>query len=155
MISKETIKFIAKVTIAHVATYMICGMIFATILDYEAHIELIGFKSMDEISGLTVILAQIVRGILFGIVIWWIKDSIIGKRLAWLKLWAILVIVGIISVYAPAPGSIEGFIYLAPVDDLPLTLELSGLEVLLQPLLFSIIVTYQRKKKREKQKDHE
>ena len=33
-----------------------------------------------------VVLGQIVRGILFGIVIWWIKDSIIGKRLAQLCL---------------------------------------------------------------------
>ena len=144
--SKEKFIFISKVTVAHVITYMLCGMIFMSLLDYEEYIELIGFKSMDEINGLMVIIGQLVRGVLFGIAIWWMKDSIIGKKLAWLKLWAILVILGIISVYAPAPGSIEGFIYLAPVD-VPVNLNLSILEVLLQPLLFSIIVTWQKKKK--------
>jgi hypothetical protein len=145
--TKEKLLFIGKVTIAHFVTYVVCGLIGMTLLNYKDHIEIIGFKSMDEISLPMVMLAQIVRGVLFGIVIWWIKDSIIGKKQAWLKLWAILVIVGIISTYGPAPGSIEGFLYLAPVDDVPLILELSILEVMLQPLLFSIIVTFQRKKK--------
>ena len=147
MLSKDRIKFTAKVTIAHLVTYMICGMIFMTLFNYREHVEAIGMKSVDELNGLVVILGQIVRGVLFGIVIWWIKDSIIGKKLAWLKLWAILVIIGIFSVYAPAPGSIEGFIHLAPIGEpLPLSFELGGMaEVMLQPLLFSIIVTFQRK----------
>lgn len=152
MFSKERIKFIIKSTLAHVITYMICGLIFMTIFNYQDNIENIGMKSMDEISGQMVILGQIVRGVLFGNVIWWIKDSIIGKKLAWLKLWAILVILGIISVYAPAPCSIEGFIYLVPSNvPNPLAFELGSMgEVMLQPLLFSIIVTYQSKKKSER-----
>ena len=150
--SKEKLLFVSKVTVAHVITYMLCGMIFMSLLDYEEYIELIGFKPMEEISGLMVIIGQLVRGILFGIAIWLVKDSIIGKKFAWLKLWAILVIIGIISVYAPAPGSIEGMIYLAPVD-VPVNLNLSILEVLLQPLLFSLIVTFQRKSKIAKTED--
>ena len=148
MISKEKITFIAKVTIAHLVTYMICGMIFMTLFNYREHVEAIGMKSVDELNGLVFLIGQIVRGVLFGIVIWWIKDSIIGKKLAWLKLWAILVILGIISVYAPAPASIEGLIYLEPVPgNVPLAFALGGMaEVMLQPLLFSIIVTYRRKK---------
>jgi hypothetical protein len=145
MFSKEKTLFVTKVTLAHVFTYFLCGFIFMNLLDYSEFIEALGFKNMDEISGFTVILGQIVRGVLFGIVVWLIKDSIIGKRLAWLKLWTILVIVGIISVYAPASGSIEGLIYLAPIDDLPPTSALSIFEVMAQPLLFSIIVTFQRK----------
>lgn len=101
---------------------------------------------MDELNGSMLILGQVVRGVLLGFVVWWIKDSIVGKKLAWLKLWAILVILGIISTYGPVPSSIEGFIYLAPVD-VPVNIGLSILEVLTQPLLFSIMVTYQRKKK--------
>jgi len=150
--SKEKFIFISKVTVAHIITYMLCGMIFMSLLDYEEFIEIIGFKPMEEISGLMVIIGQLLRGILFGIAIWLVKDSIIGKKLAWLKLWAILVILSIISVYAPAPGSIEGFIYLAPVV-VPVNLNLSILEVLLQPLLFSIIVTFQRKSKSVKIED--
>ena len=147
LFANDKFKFFTKVTFAHVVTYMLCGLIFMTLLRYRENIELIGFKSMDEINGLMVILGQIVRGILFGIVIWWIKDSIIGKKLAWLKLWAILVIVGVISVYAPASGSIEGIIFLdnSHLGDVPLYMNLSALEILVQPLLFSVIVTFQRK----------
>lgn len=146
MASKEKVLFITKVTIAHVITYFLCGLIFMTIFNYRGHIENIGMKSMDEINGPMVILGQIVRGVLFGIVIWWIKDSIIGKKLAWLKLWVILVVLGIISVYAPATASIEGFIYLVPSNE-PLAFELGSTgEIMLQPLLFSIIVTYHRRK---------
>ena len=147
---KGKIMFFSKVTLAHFITYMVCGLIGMTLFQYRENIELIGFKSMDEINALHVMLGQIVRGILLGFVIWWIKDSIIGKKLAWFKLWAILVIIGIISTYGPAPGSIEGFLYLAPVDDVPFVFEFAMLEVLFQPLLFSVIVTYQRKKRENK-----
>ena len=148
-ISTEKIKFVAKATIAHIVTYMICGLIAMALFNYFEHIETIGMKSADEINMGFLLLGQLVRGVLFGIVIWWIKDSIIGKKLAWLKLWAILVVVGIISVYTPAPCSIEGLIYLAPSPGgelLPPTFVLGSIaEIMMQPLLFSIIVTWQRK----------
>lgn len=146
LFSNEKLRFFTKVTAAHTFTYFFCGLIFTQLLNYDdAYLELLGFKPMDEISGLAIILGQIVRGILLGIVVWWIKDSIIGKKLAWLRLWVILVILGIVSTYGPAPGSIEGLIYLAPVD-VPVNIASSIFEVLLQPLLFSILVTFQRKK---------
>ena len=145
LFSSEKLSFFTKVTATHTFTYFFCGLIFTQLLNYDdAYLELLGFKPMDEISGLAIILGQIVRGILLGIVVWWIKDSIISKKLAWLRLWAILVILGIVSTYGPAPGSIEGLIYLAPVD-VPVNIVSSIFEVLLQPLLFSIIVTFQRK----------
>ena len=149
MISKEKYKFIAKVTITHFATYILCGMFFMTLFNYYDHIETIGMKSAAEINILIMLLGQIARGVLFGFVIWWIRDSIIGYKFAWLKLWAILVIVGIFSVYAPAPGSIEGLIYLAPSSEqLPLAFILgSTAEIMVQPLLFCIIITYQKKKR--------
>jgi hypothetical protein len=145
--NKEKLLFIGKVTLAHVLTYFICGMIAMTINNYAEHMEAIGLKNMEELNGLLIILGQLTRGILFGIVIWWIKDSIIGKKMAWFKLWVILVVVGIISVYAPAPASIEGFLYLIPGEPVPLATKIGSiLEVTIQPLLFSIIVTYQKKK---------
>jgi len=146
VLSNDKAKLFIKVVIAHVITYVVVGNIALLLLDYGDYIEVIGFRPMDEIRFSIVLLGQIVRGILFGIVILWIKDSIIGKKLAWFKLWAILVIVGIISTYEPTRFSIEGFIYLEPVD-LPRNLWLSIIEILAQPLLFSIVVTYQRKKR--------
>ncbi|WP_029504755.1 hypothetical protein [Lachnoclostridium phytofermentans] len=147
LLSNDKLKLFAFVMLAHVFTYFACGLIFSQIMNYDdKYLQLLGFRPMDELNGSMLILGQVVRGVLLGFVVWWIKDSIVGKKLAWLKLWAILVILGIISTYGPVPGSIEGFIYLAPVD-VPVNIGLSILEVLTQPLLFSIMVTYQRKKK--------
>ena len=39
-----------------------------------------------------------------------------------------------------------GLIYIAPIEDLPISASLGMLETLAQPLLFSIVVTFQRKK---------
>jgi len=137
--------FFTKVIAAHVITYMVAGFIAFQILHQEYfhyYMEILGFRPMDEINGIVLLLGQIVRGFLLGIVIWWIKDSIIGKKLAWLKLWAILIILGIFNTYGPAHGSIEGFIYLDParLEGMPGNALFSMLEVLAQPLLFSIIV---------------
>ncbi len=99
--------FFTKIIIAHIVTYIVVGAISSELLNYEANLlEIFGLRNPDEIGLLTIVFAQIVRGILLGIVIWWIKDIIMGKKLAWLKLSAILVILGIFNTYAPASGSI-------------------------------------------------
>ena len=154
LFSSVKFKFFAKVTAAHFITYFVAAFIAYYLLHNEYmyyYMEILGFRPPDEISLLAVAVGQIIRGLLLGIVIWWIRDSIIDKKLAWLKLWAILVILGIFNTYGPAHGSIEGFIYLDLVrlEGMPGNALWSMLEVLAQPLLFSIIVTYQRNKKRK------
>ena len=153
LFSNEKFRFFMKVIAAHVITYMVVALIAMprTINYIDYIVELMGFRPLDEISMGAVLIGQIIRGLLLGIVIWWIKDSIIGKKLAWLKLWAILVILGIFNTYGPTQGSIQGLIYLAPIEDIPASVSLGIFEVMAQPLLFSIIVTYQSKKKHEMQ----
>jgi len=140
---KGAISFFVKVIITHVITYMVVGAIASQLLNYEDIVmDFFGFKPMDEIKFSTILLGQILRGFLLGMVIWWIKDSIINKKLAWLKLFVILVILGIFNTYGPAHGSIEGLIYLdtSRFENIPFSMSFSILEVLIQPLLFSIIV---------------
>ena len=148
LLSNEKFRFFTKVIAAHVITYAVVALIAMPLtFNYaDSIVELMGFKPLDEISMVAVLIGQIIRGLLLGIVIWWIKDSIIGKKLAWLKLWVILVILGIFNTYGPNHGSIQGLIYLTPIEDLPVSASLGMLEVLAQPLLFSIVVTFQRKK---------
>ena len=138
--------FFGKVIVAHVITYFVCGLIAWNLFNYEEFVELLGFKPMSEISLTMIVVGQIARGILFGFVVWWLRDSVIGKRLGWLKLWGVLLIVGVLNTYGPAQGSIEGMIYLnlAQYEGTPTSALLSLLEVTLQPLLFSLIVTFQR-----------
>jgi hypothetical protein len=138
----DKLKFYIKVILAHVITYMVVAIIAMPMTtDYiDDIVELMGFRPLDEISIGAVLFGQVIRGLLMGIVIWWIKDSILGKKLAWLKLWGILVILGIFNTYGAAHGSIQGMIYLAPIEDMPISMSLGMLEVLAQPLLFSIVV---------------
>jgi len=149
LFSNEKFKFIMKVMVTHVITYAVATMLAMPLtMDYaESIVELMGFRPLDEINMGAVLFAQIIRGFLLGIVIWWIKDCFIGRKLAWLKLWVILIILGIFNTHAPAHGSIQGLIYLAPIEGLPVSASLGGmLQTLAHPLLLSVIVTFQRKK---------
>ena len=141
--------------VAHVITFWAVAFIAMPLtinyIDYA--VELMGLRPLDEINMGAVLGGQIIRGLLLGIVIWWIKDSIFGKKLAWLKLWGILVILGIFNTYGLAHGSIQGLVYLAPIEDIPMRLNFGIFEIMAQVLLFSIFVTFRRKKKHESVSD--
>ena len=139
---KERTMFFIKVIIAHVVIYWAFAFIAMPLtMDYiDDIVELMGFKPLEEINMVGVFVAQIIRGFLLALVIWWIKDSIIGKKLGWLKLWAILIILGIFNTYSPAQGSIQGMIYLKPVEGIPTSMSIGFLELLAQPLILSLVV---------------
>ncbi len=142
---QEKRKFFIKVTVAHVVTYIIFGMIFSQIFSYQNSLSDAGMRDMDSLIVGLAPLFQIVRGLLFAIVLWLIRDVFCGKRYGWLKVWTILIILGIFNTPGTAPGSIEGFIYLLPTDE-PLSLQIGGLlEIVLQTLIFSILVTSRSK----------
>jgi hypothetical protein len=68
-----------------------------------------------------------------------LRERFFGNRNGWLAMWSVLVVVGILGTFGPAPGSMEGGIYTV----LPLWVHLRGLpEVLLQSLLLSAILCY-------------
>jgi len=148
ILTNEKIRFFVKITVAHIIAYVIITILAMplTFSYAESMMELMGFRPLDEINMGVVLFGQVVRGLLFGVVVWLVRDSVIGTKLAWLKLWVILIILGIFNTYGPAHGSIQGMIYLAPIEDIPVSASLGMLETLAQPLLFSIIVTYRKKK---------
>jgi hypothetical protein len=81
---------------------------------------------------------QIIRGILYGIVFLLIKDIIYSKY-GVIKLYVLMIIIGIFNIPEPVSNSIEGFIYLIPTE--PLNILIGGtLEILTQNLLFCLIV---------------
>ena len=84
-------------------------------------------------------LFQPIRGVLFGLVFYLLRDVLFGKRNGWLIMWAVLVVVGIFSTFGPSPGSVEGLIY----TTVPIGGHLFGLiEVLVQSLLLSFVMFY-------------
>ena len=112
---KENIKFVIRVMVIHVLTYLLCGVVFSALFDYTALYQQENIntfmRAVGSASSLIGPVMQVVRGLLFGLILLLLKDSIIGKKYGWLKLWAIIVGIGIINTPGPTPCSIEGIIY--------------------------------------------
>lgn len=137
----NNLKFILKTTGIHILTYILCGIIFSAVFNYQSLFAMNGVSEfMKEVGGVSTLLGplvQVIRGILFGVVLLLFKDTFIGKKYGWLKLWVILSVIGIINTPGPAPYSIEGIVY----TKLPLAFHLKGApEVFIQTFLFSYLV---------------
>lgn len=139
---KENIKFIVKVTVAQFASYLICGLIFSKLFNYEELFRLGNvqyfMKDAYGISSLIGPFAQIIRGIILGCILLILKDNVLKKKNAWLYLWIIFAGLGVVCTPGAAPSSIEGIIY----SQLPLEFHLKlAPELFVQTLLFSLWVT--------------
>ena len=137
------IETVVKTIVTHTVTYFIMGLLASTVLDYarffaESSLNLMMRQTNDPWVMLGP-LFQPIRGILFGIVFYLLREPFFGKKRGWLLMWIVLVVVGILGTFGPAPGSLEGMLYTV----LPLSVHLRGLpEVLLQSLFLSLILFY-------------
>lgn len=132
-----------KSTIVHTVSYMLMGMIAAFLLNYEAffmeppmNVYMRPFEHQLVMAGP---LFQPIRGLLFGIVFYLLRERLFGKSDGWLVMWAMLGILGVLSTFGAAPGSIEGMIY----TTLPFAEHFPGwLEVMIQALILSFVTFY-------------
>ncbi|MBR3642853.1 MAG: hypothetical protein IKR47_00645 [Lachnospiraceae bacterium] len=147
-------RYVAKVMLYHVITYIICGIIFSQLFHYQ---ELFAYGNMkyfmqpaDSARSMMGPLFQVVRGLLFGVVLLLLRKNILTEKNGFLKLYALILIIGIINTPGPAPGSIEGMVY----TQVPWKCHILGLpEILLQTFWFSYLV-YGIDRQREKDKKH-
>jgi hypothetical protein len=136
-------KIILKTAITHTVTYFLIGLLALVFLDYSAKyadpaIAILMRQTTDPLVAAGP-LFQVIRGALFGIVIYLLRDLVLERKHGWLTLWAVLVIVGVISPFGAAPASIEGMIY----TTLPLWFHINGLpEILLQSLLLALVAIW-------------
>ncbi len=56
-------------------------------------------------------LFQPIRGIIFALAFYPLRSLLSGKKNGWLIMWWVLVAVGILSTFGPAPALIEGTLY--------------------------------------------
>lgn len=136
---KENSKFITRIMMIHVFTYLICGVIFSALFHYDALYQQGNVKyfmwPVGSSSNLIGPAFQIVRGLLFGVILLFLK-SVMQQKGGWFKLWIIIAGIGIINTPGPTPCSIEGLIY----TQLPLEFHLKAApEILAQTLLFSYL----------------
>jgi hypothetical protein len=132
-----------KSLILHTVTYFLSGLVASSLFNYAG---LFGIPSMasfmrpyDDVWVMVGPLFQPLRGILFALAFYPLREILFNRKFGWLTIWGVLVIIGIFSTYGPTPGSIEGMIY----TQVPLWAHLRGLpEVLLQSLAYSLVLYY-------------
>jgi hypothetical protein len=134
---------IVKTSVVHTITYFLMGLLAYAFLGYSerfAGVNMVGW--MRQTSDPMVMagpLFQPLRGIIFALAFFPLREILFGKKNGWLTMGWLLVALGILSTFGPTPGSIEGMIYTI----LPISGQLVGwLEVIPQALLLSAILHY-------------
>ena len=111
------VSIVLKTTSVHTVTYFIIGVLSFLLLDYTTKYAdplVANFvRQTDDPLVMAGPFFQILRGLLFGIVFYFLRESIFPHKRGWLTLWVTLMIVGILSPFGAAPSSIEGMIYTA------------------------------------------
>jgi hypothetical protein len=132
-----------KTTLAHTVTYFLIGLLSFLFLDYSARYAdpavAVALRQSDHPLVTAGPIFQVLRGFLFGIAFYALRDVIFPKRRGWLTLWLVLLIVGIFSPFSSAPGSIEGVVY----STLPIWFHILSLpELIIQSFLLAFLAYY-------------
>jgi hypothetical protein len=136
-------RIIAKTAVIHTLTYFAVGLVAFNLFDYSARLADPALSSLmrqtDDPLVQAGVLFQPIRGVLFGLVFYLLRDVLFRQKNGWLITWITLVVVGILSTFAPASGSIEGLIYTRSAF-----MGLWGglVEVLSQSFLLSVLTYY-------------
>ena len=132
-----------KTIVVHTVTYFIMGLLALTFLDYRAEFaEPVTREYMRQVTEPIVALGpalQFIRGILFAVAFYPLREILFGRKNGWLITWLLLVSLGILSTFGAAPGSVEGLLY----TKMSISLQISGwLEVMTQAFLLSAVLYY-------------
>jgi hypothetical protein len=132
-----------RTIVVHTVTYFSMGILAFFFFDYSIQYADTSVRLLMRQTTEPLVMAgplfQPIRGLLFGIAFYLLREVLFGKKNGWLTMWIVLVIIGILSPFGPAPGSIEGMIFTV----LPLSSHLMGQpEIYLQSLLLSVVLFY-------------
>ena len=132
-----------KTIVTHTVTYFIAGILAYTLGNYERTFSEPPLSYfMRPTSDPWVMIGpafQPIRGVIFALALYPLREVLFLPRKGWLTLWWLLVALGILSTFGPAPGSVEGLVYTV----IPPISQIRGLwETVLQTLLLSLILFY-------------
>jgi hypothetical protein len=138
-----------KAIVVHTVTYMIVGLFAFLFLNYSegfASPELACWMRQTNDPMVTAgPLFQPVRGAIFGLAFFPIRDVLFRKKYGWLITWWLLVALGILSTFGPAPGSVEGLVYTILPVSYTTYLEIGVQSFLLSFLLFVWVTNPEKK----------
>jgi hypothetical protein len=141
--------FLWRVTACHLVSYFAAGIVAYNLFDYREFFSTGPLAAlMRPVDSPEVALGpslQVVRGLLFALVLWPFRRVILERDRGWLYLWGLFVGLAVLGTAGPTFGSFEGLIY----TQLPLADHLRGLpEVVAQTLLFSLMLFYWHRRPR-------
>jgi hypothetical protein len=130
-----------KTVVLHTVTYLVAGLLAYTLGGYEKTFSEPPLSYFMRPTSDRLVMAgplfQPIRGVIFALALYPLRSVLFAERRGWLILWWLLLALGVLSTFGPAPGSVEGLIYTI----IPPRAQILGLwEVLLQSLLFSVVL---------------
>ena len=133
----------ARTIVVHTITYFLMGLLASTLLGYEESFArpwmACWMRQTNDPMVMAGPLFAPLRGVIFALAFYPLRETLFGRKNGWLIMWWLLVALGILSTFGPAPGSIEGMVYTI----IPISQQLTGwLEVIPQALLLSVILFY-------------
>ena len=135
---------IVKTMVSHTITYFLVGVLAFLTLDYAKTVysdPSVAASSRPTTDPMVMAgpLFQPIRGILFGVVFYLLRESVFRRSRGWLILWVTLVVIGILGQFTGGLGSIEGLVY----SRVPVSYQLLLLpEVFIQSFLLSVLLFY-------------
>jgi hypothetical protein len=134
-------RFFLRVSACHTVTYFVAGALAYTLLDYTTLFQSEHFECWMRPTTSRWVAAgpglQWIRGLVFAVALYPFRQVFLEAARGWLPLFGLLLGLGILSTYGPAPGSVEGLLY----TKIPPLVQLRGLaEVVGQSLAFSILL---------------
>lgn len=137
------LELMVKTLVVHTTTYFVMGLLAASFLNYDerfARSDMVCWiRQIDDPLVMAGPLFQPVRGLIFALAFYPLRQILFGRRNGWLTMGWLLVALGILSPFGSSLGSIEGLIYtrVAIPDQL-----IGWLEVVPQALLLATILWY-------------
>jgi hypothetical protein len=136
-------ELVFKTIVTHTLTYFLVGLTAFWSFAYARKFAEPGVRSLMRQTDNPLVMAgplfQPIRGLLFGLVFYLLREPLFGAKKGWLVLWLVLVVVGILGTFGPAPGSVEGMIY----TTLPFRFHLESLpEIVVQALALAVLLWY-------------
>ena len=132
-----------KTVVVHTVTYFLAGLLAYTLGGYEKTFSEPPLSYFMRPTSDRLVMAgplfQPIRGVIFALALYPLRRVVFAEKRGWLILWWLLLALGVLATFGPAPGSVEGLIYTI----IPPRAQMLGLwEVLLQSLLFSVVLYY-------------
>ncbi len=140
--------FCGRATLVHFLSYTLVGGLFFVlginvIVFYESNPDptMQGYQEIFRAADSALVAAgpliNIIRGLLFGLVLYPFREMLITRKWGWAYLWALFLVLALFSTIGPGPGSIEGLIY----TNVPLRHHLfTPWEGAVQTLVFSLLL---------------